>query len=1207
MKKPAEYAPAVTRKELLASMDRKKYKGVHEVSDGYEWISPRGLWALRVPAGLSYTMDHTAARELTKTAGGISVKYDAQIRITGHTGSSWDAKDYCTPLDMMVVPTLGCLDIQGISGDLNQEWTMTAIDAYLNNHDYDPEGGVLKYTSEIAVWYRAGQEKQGNKNYTQLIFCVFCSGTTLVTGGIIVIEAGKLSELNDLIMEMLRSITKVPQISNREEFVPEILPAEFTLRFNSSKDLQIENGVSLPIPDGFKGTLGTSGKIASRKCSIIPEKLEFWNGTGDSSYLPLDISMMQMDMADIPTTPKTVGQIAKQIIQQTARLGVFDLNGALFLARQTAKSSVIYQVMSDYGNMDGFALRVIMAVNSKVSVCTFRLFIHKRIDRSEYNLMLHEAGVMAAVYFQHLNIGGEEELYDNGMAPAKPLSPNDGKEKYTEHLILVGSPYYTTRRSADFRAQPIRGLMKEHGNESGEACALMEIRNDAYDLDRKAVEIAKVFRLNEGLFDPYHDTEAMIRLGIIKEAHSLHALRSLAWTIAVLSENEGRKYDRFGFEELVRIGEEIRRARWLTYAVGGEEERCQGLCGHEDWHVFYVPEQYLSSDCRKREDLRALCGKENRGGNTVSFSVPGLGMNSFSDKKRIDEIIGRNEETLASLEALRTDLEELLPVMENICEGFMNDRDRTRELEGPLADILAAWCALSIAAKEPFYSEEAADTSEANAALDEPLKRPADVLIQQRKNMPDGKTGKAGVKKSAAGQPAAAEAPDRTAAVPKKAAASGAGGKPAAPRKSTANYEVENGRIHVRNKNLTQITIPDGVTVIPESAFCDCGKLTKVFLPESVKCIESKAFQNCEKLSVINFPDGLQTIADSAFSGCKNLKEAVLPQSVREIGNKVFKDCGKLEKLIIQDGITEIPNFFCGNCRSLREVVLPETITSVAEYAFCRCESLRKAVIPDCVIEIGAYAFDGCKELSEISIPKGLKKINAGTFTGCVILTEIIIPESVREIGIAAFSFCQQLKKINIPAKCLNLNDSAFIWCSSLSTITLPEGLRKIPPKAFSNCECLTDVYVPDSVKVIEEEAFKECCALKKIVLPENIKIGKDALPEGTEVVYRSQITPQVKKEKKLPVHESVRPDKSADPVKKSSELKNELKNGRENQYGSAAREADEQKERRRRALSNQILALEKERDRLTGFFAGMKRKWIQKEIDLLKEEIRKL
>ena len=64
--------------------------------------------------------------------------------------------------------------------------------------------------------------------------------------------------------------------------------------------------------------------------------------------------------------------------------------------------------------------------------------------------------------------------------------------------------------------------------------------------------------------------------------------------------------------------------------------------------------------------------------------------------------------------------------MKTICDGFLVNRDRSKKLEGPLADALAAWCALSVAAKEPFYSEEAANTPEADAALGGPLERPTD-------------------------------------------------------------------------------------------------------------------------------------------------------------------------------------------------------------------------------------------------------------------------------------------------------------------------------------------------------------------------------------------------------------------------------------------------------------------------------------------------
>lgn len=59
--------------------------------------------------------------------------------------------------------------------------------------------------------------------------------------------------------------------------------------------------------------------------------------------------------------------------------------------------------------------------------------------------------------------------------------------------------------------------------------------------------------------------------------------------------------------------------------------------------------------------------------------------------------------------------------------------------------------------------------------------------------------------------------------------------------------------------------------------------------------------------------------------------------------------------------------------------------------------------------------------------------------------------------------------------------------------------------------------------------------------------------------------------------------------------------------YARAERSMEQEKANKREMLTQRIRSLEKERDNVTGIFAGMKRKKIQKEIDMLKEEIRRL
>ena len=80
-------------------------------------------------------------------------------------------------------------------------------------------------------------------------------------------------------------------------------------------------------------------------------------------------------------------------------------------------------------------------------------------------------------------------------------------------------------------------------------------------------------------------------------------------------------------------------------------------------------------------------------------------------------------------------------------------------------------------------------------------------------------------------------------------------------------------------RNITSLTIPNGVTSIRPSAFSYCISLTSITIPNSVTSIGSNAFYYCRSLTFITIPNSVTSIGSNAFGACTNLKTINVPWS----------------------------------------------------------------------------------------------------------------------------------------------------------------------------------------------------------------------------------------------------------------------------------------------------------------------------------------
>ena len=250
--------------------------------------------------------------------------------------------------------------------------------------------------------------------------------------------------------------------------------------------------------------------------------------------------------------------------------------------------------------------------------------------------------------------------------------------------------------------------------------------------------------------------------------------------------------------------------------------------------------------------------------------------------------------------------------------------------------------------------------------------------------------------------------------------------------------------LYLNGKELTNVVIPDNVTVIQDKAFYSCENLTSVTLPEGLENIKYEAFMDCVSLEAINIPQSVTEIGYDAFAGCAKLKSVDLPNTLTTIGSGLFSGCAGLTSVTLPDQMTRIGNNMFEGCASLKSVSIPQTVTQIGYYAFSGCSSLEAVDIPEGVTSIGFSAFSGCSSLKSFVFPSGITEVAMGILSKCVGLTELIVPEGVTTIGRSAFSGCTNLTKVRIPDTVTKIDSLAFGSCTAMDSIYIPASVTTI-------------------------------------------------------------------------------------------------------------------------------------------------------------------
>ena len=296
-------------------------------------------------------------------------------------------------------------------------------------------------------------------------------------------------------------------------------------------------------------------------------------------------------------------------------------------------------------------------------------------------------------------------------------------------------------------------------------------------------------------------------------------------------------------------------------------------------------------------------------------------------------------------------------------------------------------------------------------------------------------------------------------------------------------------KLYLNDEEITELTIPDDVTMIGNNAFCGCTNLTFLTIPDNITAIGNAAFYGCTGLTSVTIPGSVTSIGGSAFYNCTGLTTITIPSSVTSIGELAFYDCSSLSCVNISDlaawceiqfedyssNPLSLAHKLYLNDEEIKELAIPDGVAGIRNYAFWNCTGLTSVSIPNTTTSLGNYAFYGCTGLTSFTIPNSVTSLGKGVFWNCTSLTSVTIPNSVTSLGESVFDSCTSLTSVTIPNTMTSLGEYVFSSCTSLTSVTISNSVTEIKRKAFEHCSSLATIIIGGAISSISSQAFAYC------------------------------------------------------------------------------------------------------------------------------------
>lgn len=354
--------------------------------------------------------------------------------------------------------------------------------------------------------------------------------------------------------------------------------------------------------------------------------------------------------------------------------------------------------------------------------------------------------------------------------------------------------------------------------------------------------------------------------------------------------------------------------------------------------------------------------------------------------------------------------------------------------------------------------------------------------------------------------------------------------------------------LYINGEKLTNLTIPESITSIPEYAF-QCVQLNSVTIPDSVTSIGEDAFYS-SSVTTVRMADSVTSVETNAFANCSNLKK------VYYVG-----DSSKWNSIAWNSGngsLIDAKRQFVASFDNIRTVSLGSvehgtltlsddncipgdeiTVTAKADPSY----RLKTILVNGQAISGNSFvAEEGVDYVvsAEFEFYRGVKA--HGTCGNNIVWylydnNELSIQGTGEMDGNPWTEYDDSIESVVIGQGVTTIDDNAFRNCSNLKTLTLPDSIAEIGHYTLSGCnvdslyyngdvkgwlsvyfrsnflspvkelyindDLISDLHIPDGISKIPDYAFEGYSALQSVHFPAEVNyIGDYAFDCTSNLKY---------------------------------------------------------------------------------------------------------